>query len=181
MEPEREIVNVEDGEELSDRDDTDVGCRQYRLQPMEHLRKHILIVKWLGVLIILCTCLTAFGIVGRVTAKPCSVSEPECDPIQPKVYIDFMHDYAIDGTRYLNLTACIFIHRWRFASYGSNFTVCQPDTGPAILDINLNGSLPLFADTEQWKALKFMIPQIDASIEKASLYLANYVPDISGK
>jgi hypothetical protein len=191
----RDITNVEEAEGLV-ADAEDVGYARQRtrpmMRPMHMLQNHIVIVKALGVLIVLFVCVIAVGVVGIVTSEPCFTAEsdcirvtepcfasgPECDPVDRLMYIDLMNDNAINGTRYINLTTCIFLHRWTHTSYGSNFTVCQPDTGPPILDIYLNGSL---TDTEQWKVLKYMIPQIDASIEKAGMYLTNYVRNTSNK
>jgi hypothetical protein len=187
MESERQIEHTpategdRERDSMTEGDDTDLGYGRQRLRPFQNLRDHIVIVKWLGVLIILCVCMTVVGIVGILTAETSCATGPDCDQMRPRVYINFMHDNAIDGTHYLNLTTCIFIHRWRSVAYGSNYTVCQTDAGPAILDVYLNGSLSYFIDVEQWTVLKYMMPEIDASIEKASSYLANYVPDTSGK
>jgi hypothetical protein len=197
--PERVALEINSDEqevELTDQDIEDIGYTQRRLCPMQTLRDHIVIVKALGVLIILFVCLIVVGIVGIISAEPCSatesdciivsakpcyVTEQDCDPPESRVYIDVRDNHEIVNTRYTNLTTCIFIHHWRYVSYGSNFTVCQTDAGPATLDIYLNGGLSIFTDTEQWEVLKYMIPQIDASIEKAGRYLSDYVPDTLGE
>jgi hypothetical protein len=141
-------------------------------RPVQNLRDHIAIVKWVGVLLMVCLCMSTIGIVVSNVKAGCAL------PLDRELiggHVVYTHDYSIHDVWSPNLTVCVFIDRCSFTEKSTNYTVCITEDGHTRIDININGSFVHYSGVDQWRTLKTMVARIDASLEKAETYSRQYV------
>jgi hypothetical protein len=113
------------------------------------LRRHLTIVKRIGILLMLILCTCTFGVV-------ISRAGDRRLPIDYEVKADYIDP---------NHTSCVYFEKYTFRE--NEYAVCNVD-GVVYININVNGSGTLF-DIRRWLAFKQMVPLVDTSITKANI------------